>query len=106
MDVQKGSGTKDNYGPLSSANPPILVVASKPLSYNMDSRYVLPTKSPSFAYSNFYPPMALKAPAPFGGEINSKAVISSLSGEGSSLKAGSFWWWFRCLFQHKQIRRF
>ena len=31
MDVQKGSGTKDNYGPLSSVNPPISVAAPKPL---------------------------------------------------------------------------
>ena len=34
--------------------------------------------------------MPLKAPAPFGGGIKSKAVTSSLSGEGSSLKVGSF----------------
>ena len=49
MDVQKGSGAKDTSGPLSSANPPISVAAPKPLSSNMDSRYVLPTKIPSFA---------------------------------------------------------
>ena len=60
----------------------------------------------SFAQSNVYPPMPLKVPAPFGGGIKSKAVTSSLSGEGSSLKAGSFWWWVRCLFQNKRIRRF
>ena len=38
----------------------------------------------------FYPPMSLNPPAPFGGGIDSKAVTSSLLGEGSSLKVGSF----------------
>ena len=49
MDIQKGYGAKDNSGPLSSANPPISVAAPNPLSSNMDSRYVFPTKTPSFA---------------------------------------------------------
>ena len=34
--------------------------------------------------------MPLKVPAPFGGRIESKAVTSSISGEGSSLNVGSF----------------
>ena len=50
MDAQKGYGVKDTYGPFSSVNPPISVAAPKPLSSNMDSRYVLPTKLPSFAF--------------------------------------------------------
>ena len=49
MDVQKGSSSKETSGPFSSANPPISVAAPKPLSSNMDSIYVLPTKTPSFA---------------------------------------------------------
>ena len=49
MDVQKSYGAKDTSGPLSSANPPISVAAPNPLSSNMDSRYVLPTKTKSFA---------------------------------------------------------
>ena len=48
MDVQKGSGAKYTSGTLSSTNPLISVAAPKPLSYNMDSRYVFPTKTPSF----------------------------------------------------------
>ena len=36
MDVQKGYGAKDTYGPLSSATPPISAAAPKPLSSNMD----------------------------------------------------------------------
>ena len=90
MDVQKGSGAKDTYGPLSSANPLISGAAPKPLTSNMDSRSVFPTKTPFFASSNFYPPMSLNSPEPFGGGINSKAVTSSLSGEGSLLRVGSF----------------
>ena len=49
MDVQKGSDAKDTSGTLSSANPTISVEAPKPLSYNMESRYFLPTKKNSFA---------------------------------------------------------
>ena len=49
MDVSKGSGAKDNSGPLSSANPLASAAAPNPLPSNMDSRYVLPTKTPSFA---------------------------------------------------------
>ena len=49
MDIQKGSGAKDTSGTLSSMNPPISVAALKPLSSNMDSRSILPTKTPSFA---------------------------------------------------------
>ena len=52
MNIQKGSGEKDTSEPLSSANPPTPVAVPKPLSSNMDSRSVLPTKIPSFAYSN------------------------------------------------------
>ena len=48
MDVQKGSGDKDTSGTLSNENPPISVAAPKPLSSNMDSRYVFPTKAPYF----------------------------------------------------------
>ena len=105
MDIQKGYGTKDTSGTLSSVNPPISVAAPKPFSSKMNSRYFFPIKMSSFAQSNVYPTMPLKAPAPFGGGIKSKAVTPSLSGEGSSLKAGSFWWWVRCLFQNKRIRR-
>ena len=50
MYIQKGSGNRDTSGPFSSANPPISVLAQKPLSSNMDSRSVFPTKTPSFAY--------------------------------------------------------
>ena len=57
MDIQKGYGTKYTSGTLSSVNPPISVAAPKLPSSNMDSRYVLPTKIPSFAYQNVYPPM-------------------------------------------------
>ena len=57
MDVQNVSGAKDTSGTFSSANPPISVVAPKPLSSNMDSRYFLPTKILSFEYSNVYPPI-------------------------------------------------
>ena len=49
MDVQKGSGAKDTSGPLSITNPPISLAAPKTLSSNMESRYVLRTKTPSFA---------------------------------------------------------
>ena len=56
----------------------------------MDSGSVLTTKITSFVYSNVYPPISLNAPVPFGVGINSKAVTSLLSGEGSSLKLGSF----------------
>ena len=49
MDVQKGSGAKDTYEPLSSTNPPISVSAPKALSFNMDSRYLFPNKTPSFS---------------------------------------------------------
>ena len=83
MDVQKASVTKDTYGPLSSANSPVSVVAPKPLSSNIDSRYFYPNKITSIAYQNVYPPTSLNPPAPFGGKINSKSVNSSFSGEGS-----------------------
>ena len=49
MDVQRGYCVKDTTGPVSSANPPISVVAPKPLSSNMEPRSVLPTKITSFA---------------------------------------------------------
>ena len=90
IDFQNGSGTKDTYGPLSGLNTPISVAAPKPPLPNMDSRSVLPTKTPSFASSNIYPLLSLKAPAPFRGGIKFKAATSSLSGEGYSLKLGSF----------------
>ena len=90
MDVQKGYVAKDTSGPLSSANPSISVAATKPILSNMESRSVWSTKTTSFASYNLYPPMSLKAPAPFGGEIKSKAVTSSLSGEGYSFKVGYF----------------
>ena len=48
MDAQKCYGVKYTYGPLSSVNPPISVAAPKPLSSNMDSKYIFPTKIPSF----------------------------------------------------------
>ena len=48
MDVQKVYDARDTYGPLSNANPTISEVATKPLSSNMESRYVLTTKTPSF----------------------------------------------------------
>ena len=47
--VRKFSGAKDNSGPFSSANPTSSGVAPKPLSSDMNSRYVLPTKTSSFA---------------------------------------------------------
>ena len=50
MVVPKGYSIKDNSEPLSSVNPPISVAAPKPLSSNMDSGSVLPTKIPSFAF--------------------------------------------------------
>ena len=49
----------------SSANSTISVEAPKPLSSNIDSKYVLPTKKLSFASSNFYPPMSSKSPSLF-----------------------------------------
>ena len=82
-------GAKDISGPFSSVNPPISVAAQKPLSYDMNSRSILPTKTPSFVSSNFYPPMSLNAPASFGGVINSKAVASSLSGDYPPLYFGA-----------------
>ena len=48
MNVQRGSGTTDNSGPLSSDNPPFSVAVPKPLSSKMNSRSVMPTKTPSF----------------------------------------------------------
>ena len=90
INIQVGYGSKYTSGPLSSVIPPISVEAPKPLSSNTDSRYVFPTKIPSFAYSNFYPQISLNTSAPFVVGIKSKAVTSSLSGEGSSLKVGSF----------------
>ena len=48
MDAQKGSGAKDTSGHFSSRNPTILLSAPKTLSSNMDSRYVLSTKTHSF----------------------------------------------------------
>ena len=59
MDVQKYSGAKDTFGTLPSANSPIPIASSKPLSSNIDSRSVLPTKITSFAYSNDLPPISL-----------------------------------------------
>ena len=75
---------------LCSVNSPMSVATPKPLSSNMYSRSVFPTKTPSFASSNVYPQMSLNAPALFGGGTKSKAMNSSLSGEGSSFKSGSF----------------
>ena len=49
MDVKNGYSAKDNSGPLFSVNSPISVAAPKTLSSNMDSGYVLPRKTPSFA---------------------------------------------------------
>ena len=54
MDTQKIYGTKDTSGTFSGVNPPISVPAPKPLSSNMDSRSVLPTKIPSFAFKCDY----------------------------------------------------
>ena len=54
LDVKIGSGAKDNYGPLFIVNPPISVESPKPLSSDMDSRNILPTKTPSFASSSVY----------------------------------------------------
>ena len=88
--VQKGSGTKDTSGPFSIVNPPISGAAPKPISSNMDSRYFLPTKTPSFASSNVYPPISLNFPALYGGGIKSKPMTSSLSGEVYSSKLVSF----------------
>ena len=73
-----------------SFNPPISIAAPKPLSSNMDSRSVFPTKISSFTYSNVYPQISLKPLAPFGGVIKSKAVTSSLSGKDLYVKVGYF----------------
>ena len=62
IDVQKSSGAKDTSETLSSANPPILVAATNPLSSIMDSRYGLTTKTLCFTQPNVYPPMILKSP--------------------------------------------
>ena len=43
MDVKKCYGSRDTSGTLSGVNPPVSVVATKPLSSNMDSRYFLST---------------------------------------------------------------
>ena len=75
---------------ISSVNPPISVAAPKSLSSYMDSRSVFTTKTPSFASSNDYPKISSKDPAPFGCGINPKDMTSSLTGEGYSLKVGSF----------------
>ena len=83
MGIPRCSGAKYNHWPLFSANPSISVSSPKPISSNMDSRSVLPTKIPSFSYSNVYPPISLNPPAPFRGEIKSNSVTSSFSGEGS-----------------------
>ena len=48
MDIQKGHGAKDTSGTFSSSNPPISVALPKSLSSKMDSRSVLPTKTPNF----------------------------------------------------------
>ena len=89
MDVQKGSDDKDTSRPLPSENPPISIAAPKLLSYNMESRSVFPTKTPSFLYSNVYLPMSLNILVLFGGGIKSNAVTSSLSGEFYLLRVGS-----------------
>ena len=70
MDTQKFRGTKDTYGLLSSANPPISVAAPKPPLPYMESGYFFPTKTTSFASSNVYLPMYLIPPALFGSGIN------------------------------------
>ena len=75
---------------LSKTNPPISVAAPKPLSSNIDSISVFPSKTPSVASLNVYPTISLKVPETFGGGINSKSMNSSLSGEVSLLKVGSF----------------
>ena len=74
MEIKKGSGANDTSGTLYSSNLPISLAAPKPLSSNMDSRSVLPTKTPSVASLNVYPPMSLKSPYPFEGSIKSNAV--------------------------------
>ena len=89
MDVQKGSSAKDTSGPLSSVNSPISVAAPKPLSSDMDSSSVFPTKTTSFASSTFYPPIVLNFPAPSGGGIKSKAMTSSLSGNNPPSSFGA-----------------
>ena len=48
--IQKCYGSRDTSGTLSSVNPPVSVVATKPLSSNMDSIYFLSTKIPSLAF--------------------------------------------------------
>ena len=48
-DFPKVYGSKDTSRPLSSVNLPISVAAPNPISSNMDSRYVFPTKTPYFA---------------------------------------------------------
>ena len=48
MYVQRGSGDKDTSGNFSSEKPLISLASPKTLSSNMESRSVLPTKTPSF----------------------------------------------------------
>ena len=45
---RKGYGAKDTYGNFSSANTLIAGAAPKPLSFNMDSISIFPTKKPPF----------------------------------------------------------
>ena len=52
--LQKYYSARDTSGTFSSVNPTISVAAPKPLSYNMDSRSVFPTKIPSFAFKYDY----------------------------------------------------
>ena len=56
MNVQKVLVPRIILG-LSSFISPVSLAPPKPLSSNMDSISVLPTKKPSFVSSNFYPPM-------------------------------------------------
>ena len=69
MDIQKGSGAKDDSFTLFILNPPISLAALNTHSFRMDSRFDLPKKN-SFAYPNVYPP------TPFGGGIMSNTVTS------------------------------
>ena len=50
MDIQNFYGDKDASEPLYTESSTISLAAPKPRSSNMDSRSVLPTKIPPFAY--------------------------------------------------------
>ena len=63
MDVQDGSGDKDTSGTLSSANPPISVAAPKPLSSNIDSRYVCQNQNTLLFMIKCLPTNFIKVPS-------------------------------------------